>query len=588
MVVTGRGSAGGSSRQLVADLEPTAGLPFQPEGHIHWTSPSADVRFLGWHAGEPVEPAHEEPDGRFIAVSGTPVLVDGNNGPAVPGPQQLIGHVDDPQHVAERVEGMYAIVGMKGDGSGWAVNDPLGLHPLYHWSGSGVFAVGNQPGLVAAIAERVTGAPPAPNEEAVAWVAFCGQVFGDDSGTKGIHALEPGVALRITAAGAVDFRDMHLPPWMPPRDEGQGHQERIDAIERRMRSTIVAAVSSASTVSCELTAGHDSRMVLDLASRAGVASDLNFYTFGAPDSTDHRAAGAIAHDLGLRHGRRLWPMMPGGPKLENFVAHVRQVGGQLSCWELSWPVEREGITLSGLAGEALRTNYEASAGIETVEEALSAFEQYPFGRFHYLRPGVVERQRRLGRELFVVPLADGAPPEALFDAWYVRQRLRRWVGARPDRFFRHILPLYSPRGIRLALTSSWRFRAEARLHEEIRRRADLPIGHISFGKGQTWTSTARRASSGSARTARLPVAQRSLHLLPTPEETLRMRKDAFLDALDFDAQNRAFDLVDPDLMRADVARYEKLDRRQKIELHNALTAVLWLGLAAPGRRARGG
>ena len=64
-----------------------------------------------------------------------------------------------------------------------------------------------------------------------------------------------------------------------------------------------------------------------------------------------------------------------------------------------------------------------------------------------------------------------------------------------------------------------------------------------------------------------------------------MRKDAIQSALDFDPDSRAFDIVDPDLMRADVARYDELDRRQKIELHNALTAVLWLGLAAPGRRA---
>ena len=36
-------------------------------------------------------------------------------------------------------------------------------------------------------------------------------------------------------------------------------------------------------------------------------------------------------------------------------------------------------------------------------------------------------------------------------------------------------------------------------------------------------------------------------------------------------------------MLADANRYSELDRRQRIELHHALTVVLWLGLARPDR-----
>jgi hypothetical protein len=43
-------------------------------------------------------------------------------------------------------------------------------------------------------------------------------------------------------------------------------------------------------------------------------------------------------------------------------------------------------------------------------------------------------------------------------------------------------------------------------------------------------------------------------------------------------------MVDRDAMLVDADRYGELDRRRRIELRDALTVVLWLGLARPDRR----
>ena len=61
-----------------------------------------------------------------------------------------------------------------------------------------------------------------------------------------------------------------------------------------------------------------------------------------------------------------------------------------------------------------------------------------------------------------------------------------------------------------------------------------------------------------------------------------MRKRSIHEAIAFDVSNPAFELVDREAMLADTDDYASLDRRRQIELHQALTVVLWLGLARPG------
>ncbi len=102
-------------------------------------------------------------------------------------------------------------------------------------------------------------------------------------------------------------------------------------------------------------------------------------------------------------GRRV----AGGPTLENFVAHVRQVSAQIPCWEMSAPRAQPGIVLSGLTGESLRTNYPKMVGLTTAEDAEAAFARYRFGRYHYVRDDVLDELQQRSRRLFRAPLDVG-------------------------------------------------------------------------------------------------------------------------------------------------------------------------------------
>jgi hypothetical protein len=313
--------------------------------------------------------------------------------------------------------------------------------------------------------------------------------------------------------------------------------------------------------------------VLELSERAGAAERITFCTYGPPTSPDGRVAAEVARQLGLRHRFGSWPGVPGGPSLENFVAHVRGVSAQIPCWEASVPRPQGGITLTGLTGESLRTNYPRMAGLTTVDAADAAFARYRFGRYHYVRPEALDALQQRARRLFLAPLESGAAPEDLFDIFYVQHRLRRWIGDKPDRFVRYVFPLYSPTAVRVAMASGWEARAGAAVHAEIARRANLPLDGVAFEQGTRWRSLA-------------PSPERPAVPAQAARELMQdVRVRAIRDAVEFDGDNPAFAIVDQEAMLADADRYEALDRRQRIELSHALTVVLWLGLARPGRGA---
>ena len=245
-----------------------------------------------------------------------------------------------------------------------------------------------------------------------------------------------------------------------------------------------------------------------------------------------------------------------------------------------------GVSISGLAGESLRTNYPRFQGLMSAEEALDGFDRLRFGRGHYVRPEALDDLRRRAKALFAEPLEHGARPSDLFDIFYVQHRLRRWVGDRPDRFHRYVFPLYSPSITRTVLAIGWTARADAEVHTEIRRRAGLPIDDIEFAKGSGWDSKPGKPATPAAQPpgmARPPAQDR----IPAPTGPVRnvnraaARRDAVLAAVDHDPANRAFEVVDKEALLADAARFPELDRRQRVELHSALTLVLWLGLAGP-------
>ena len=538
-----------------------------------------------WTAEELVPSTTATNDGGVVAIGGLPIVTEPVDEVALLRPEVVARHARALRTLTERLDGPYAIASIGPDGSGSLVNDPFGLHPLYLGRAGPTAVVSNSAALVAAALERVSGRSPEPDEGAVAWLLLNGQMFGDETPYRGVSRLPFGSCVVLGSDGELRVQPWHEPPWQRNDASSLVLDPSIDDAEQRMIATIRAAlVATPEAVSSELTAGKDSRLVLQLTARAGVVDRVRFCTYGPTTSPDGKVASEIARQLGLRYETGSWPALPGGPTLENFVAHVRNVSAQIACWEMSAPGEKEGITLSGLTGESLRTNYPRKVGLTTIDAAAEAFGSYRFGRYHYVRAGVLDDLQQRSRRLFLAPLESGAAPEDLFDIFYVQHRLRRWIGDKPDRFARYVFPLYSPFAVRIAMAGGWEARARAAFHEEIAQRAHLPLGDISFEQGTRWRSRDRtRAVTGDH-----PPGEADRRVQAPPPLSARSHMDevrirAIREAVEFDAANPAFDMVDRNAMLADADRYGELDRRQQIELHHALTVVLWLGLARPDR-----
>jgi hypothetical protein len=539
-----------------------------------------------WSAEELVSSSTTGTDGRVVAIGGLPIVTEPVDEVALLRPEVVARHAHSLRSLTERLDGPYAIAAISQDGSGTVVNDPFGLHPLYLGTAGPTSVVSNRAALVAAVLERMTGRRPEPDEGAVAWLLLNGQMFGDETPYRGVSRLPFGSCAMLGADGELRVRPWHEPPWRSEASSLAPHPS-VDDAEQRMIATIQAALAAApGALSSELTAGRDSRLVLQLTARAGVVDQVRFCTYGPTTSPDAKVASEIARQLGLRYETGTWPALPGGPTLENFVAHVRNVSAQIACWETSAPGGQEGIRLSGLTGESLRTNYPRKTGLTSIDAAEEAFSSYRFGRYHYVRTPVLDDLQQRSRRLFLSPLESGAAPEDLFDIFYVQHRLRRWIGDKPDRFGRYVFPLYSPVGVRIVMAGGWEARARAAFHEELAQRAHLPIADVSFEQGTRWRSpnrirtptddSAADETDGRVQASASPSTRRNM-------DELRVR--AIREAVEFDDANPAFDMVDRNAMLADADRYGELDRRQQIELHHALTVVLWLGLARPDREA---
>ena len=249
------------------------------------------------------------------------------------------------------------------------VNDPFGLHPLY----LGEF--GSSPGARerrrarrggARIAER----PRRPNPTRTRSRGSCST--GRCSATRprtavcgrlpfGSACASFGPMARLTVV------PWHEPPWHrtdAPRtphthDVGRCRRAADDRDDRARRSPRRPRRGLS-----ELTAGRDSRLVLELTARAGVADRVLFRTYGPRDSPDGAAAAEIARQLGLSYDDRdLAARCPAAPTLENFVAHVRQVSAQIPCWEMSAPRRRPTASCSPASpARVSRTNYPTMRG----------------------------------------------------------------------------------------------------------------------------------------------------------------------------------------------------------------------------------
>lgn len=561
---------------------------FTPRAHISWHSPSCRMQFAVWSSSNETGVSVAS-CGQASGLMGWAARTGNLNDSKVVGYESMTSSENNPLTAEQTLDGIYCAFRLTTKDEALFFRDPLGLYPLYHWSNGKVSLLSNSAWLIWCVAKEVLGLVIPCDEEGIAAVLLNGQMFGDVTGFQGIRAVPSYHSVHFDARGMMQLKRTQSAFWSPNSARASRTQDEDTAIQR-MAGIGRAAVHSTDSPLCELTAGRDSRMVLELLHLASVANDVEFITFGTTNSDDATQAARLASRIGARHCGYQWPTIAGGPFLESFIAHLERTSGQLGCWEMSNSIADEQRFFSGLAGEGLRSNYSRYAGLQSITDVSHAFDRYEFGRYEYLRPGVKDYLKERIKPLVLAPSEAGARPEDLFDIFYLEHRLRRWMSVRLDRFDRYVFPLYSPEAIRYVMSLSSVERASAPLHRAVSKRAELDLDDIGIRQGTSWRSTFSHQKRPARRLTRIRddamgrSSRGDIRGLCS-KKTTGSRRDVVLAAIEYDRDNPAFELLDREKLLTAAMKYGNLDRRQRIELHQALTVLLWLGLARPDRGA---
>jgi len=374
-----------------------------------------------------------------------------------------------------------------------------------------------------------------------------------------------------------------------------------------------------------LTGGKDSRLILGLLLADGLASDLEYETFGPDDLPDVMAARELAASFGLRHVTRpriaerwAWRQRVDEAVRDNGLTDCppREITFRLSAWATSGmtnaaephvghlPLD-DGVLLSGAFGESLRTDYHHTTGLRSKAEAAGFPDRLKFGAAGVLTREAVTRYRAEAHDLLFEGAIDTDSPQDIIDTFYVRQRLRRWLGGALEiNSDNRVFPLYSITGLRLAFDIGAANRHAEWIHYRLLKSACEPLLHVPFTSG-AWPPG---ASGGlgiptryedpvppgppSSRHPRLVDQQLAgLHRQPASGRSFRMRTAALEYRANsqvadveimrrmfrHDAANPAFEIIDAGAAQRAVDRFDTLSERQQVQLYGALGAVIWLG-----------
>ena len=514
-----------------------------------------------------------------------------------------------PVVVEDRLAGHYARVQLDESGRGTVRQDPYGLHPLYIGSDRGVTLLANRPHLVAGELERLTGARAARDHRCAAWLAFSGYPIGDWTGYGDVRCVPFGATVRIDPDHGVRFSFTDAPWQRPAMDIDDSC---IDRIESGLIANLRAALGAMEhTPRLLLTGGRDSRLVLALAVRAGLLQDIEIVTFGEADMPDAIVAKELATSLGLKHTSSKWDN--GVVARDQLCSHVSRVAGAVSPVDSNISLSKDGrISLPGLLGETFRTHWPNGSDYRDLQSVVTAYASRLLGKAGILQRDAYTAAFTDGIKCLLEPADQVAVPVDLLDAYSLRHKVRRWLGARPECLADEFLPLYHPPATELGFQMDWRDRTAGRIHNTIIERAGRSLSEPPYYKPDCLykpaTTSAPAREGQNKRTAGNPDASSNGYQLGLDEKTLDKlisqhvenafnnskkpaatvesratdptlvkRQEAYQELIAARDDNPVFDLLDRDRLIDAVNRLPALDPNIALQVHGAMTGVIWLG-----------
>lgn len=606
-------------------------LTFRPDSHLYWASDDASLVVAGWTSDDAVpgdgRPWHVTAQRDLTAVSGATWLdaepwAEGRPWCAQLAERVTAEVVDD---LASRLDGVFALVVARADGRAAITTDPLGLRPLYRASNRDVTVWSDRAALAARLVTPPGGTPPRDVAGAVL-LAHATYLQRQATTWTGVEVLSPATVVHLTPDGRSTERCWSPRPWIDDDLASLDAGELVERAVGRLRDLVRAqATAPASAHVLELTGGRDSRAILALLLAEGLAQDFIHITWGSADLADVRVAGELADRYGLdlrAEGHRrsrpardpgYRPSLPSREALpplsydESIRRHVWRTSGAVSVAELTRADRRtSGISaMTGVGGEALRTNYPSTTGMS--HRALAAYVRR--GGFHHDGAGLLRRDtRRRLDDAVVADLDDlrqpGTTTEDVVDAFYLTARLRRWFGPMNEVETRHrVLPLYGLVPLRVAFALGSEARRRELLPFEVMRRSDPELPKVDFASGGWPAALVSHlpdageypvADLRAARLRRTALTAWQWRWVRNLSQAVAPRKPPVVNAevIATDLEARIPVLLRYADLGPDHALYEHLDHDRTIHairtlpaqpfgarraVHAAVTAAMWLG-----------
>lgn len=360
-----------------------------------------------------------------------------------------------------------------------------------------------------------------------------------------------------------------------------------------------------------LTGGKDSRLILALLIADGSADDVVFETYGSDGLADVAVARQIAASFDLQHvtnpyvaDSMTWrPLLEAAVRAQGYDISSREIVFRVAAWACSGLRNAaephlgrlptgDKVLFSGVVGEALRTNYPRSTRLRSKSQVAALPTKWRFGAAGIIRPGAREYYRRDAHCLLFENCRDTDSPQDAVDAFYIRNRLRRWFGGGLEiNSFGRSFPLYSITAIRLAFAIGSESRGAEWIHYQLMRHACEPLADMAFA-GRGWPDAASILPTPSrARDEPIPELP---PLVDEPQRqpprrspsSVRQERRAESEAVDVDimreylrhdSSNPVFDIIDPVATGEALNRFSALAEPDRVQLFGALTAAIWLG-----------
>jgi hypothetical protein len=571
-------------------------LAFVPTAHHSWSSAGGHVRFGGWQRPDDVVALgshwHVDQNG-LTAFSGRTwphgsMWRDGESWSA-----QLAHRWCEltPVLGGQPLGGIFTAVSLRSDGTGTLATDPLSIGMLYRADHTDFIAYSSNCHLAARAATPPDRAPERDPMTA-AWLPFMADVVGDRTGFTNTMIVPAGSFVDIGPNFGSRLRAVATTPWSIDSSAGAELPDVVELVREDLSLAVRSVARLPAAVRrADLTGGRDSRLVLALMVDAGVANMFSFQTTGFVDSPDAIVATDLAERCGLEH-RRIEPMPIGDQEFENRVrTHVFQSSGMVGTFDLRgglrMPTE---LRIGGMLGELLRTHFKSYPMFDRLDDLAERYSQYhKLDAVGILRPDVrSDLDKALRAELIERADTAGTAPEDHLDAFYLRNRLRRWFGTLEEYGQSgHVYPLYSLVAVQGAFAIGGRARWDQRLMFEVMRAAS-PLVTSRPLANYGWSESIITGLPDADRYREPPIEPPRGRFVAWQPSRLENNRDVVRALLLDDSTNPVFDIVDRAAVEAVLAGPVPTKQQQPQALFGALTAAVWLGNQESGFRIGAG